>query len=61
MLPNWLTTTELAERWRLSPRTLERWRVAKDGPAWHHIGGSVRYALADVEAFETRSRSGGQA
>ena len=57
----WLTTAELAERWRLTTRTLERWRVERYGPAWHNIGGSLRYSLGDVEAFEASSRSGGQA
>lgn len=56
--PNWLTTVELADRWRLSARTLERWRVGKGGPPWYHFGGSIRYDLADVQAFESRSRSG---
>ena len=28
MLPNYLTQGELAERWRITTRTLSRWRVA---------------------------------
>lgn len=27
-----LTEGELAQRWRVSPRTLERWRTARKGP-----------------------------
>lgn len=47
-----LTEGELARRWRLSPRTLERWRRARTGPAWLRLNGRVRYRLPDVIAFE---------
>jgi hypothetical protein len=43
---------ELAERWRISARTLERWRWLKQGPAYVKVGGAVRYRIEDVEAFE---------
>ena len=46
---------ELAQRWRISPRTLERWRCAGTGPAWLQLNGRVLYRLEDVLAFE-RSR-----
>ena len=58
--PIWLTTAELAERWKLTERTLERWRAERYGPCWHVLGGSIRYALAEVEAFETRARRAGR-
>jgi len=47
-----LTQSDLARRWRISPRTLERWRWAGRGPAFIRIGGSVRYRLEDIESFE---------
>ncbi len=47
-----LTQTDLADRWRLSPRTLERWRWLKLGPAYLKIGGRVVYRIEDVEAYE---------
>lgn len=56
-----LTQRELACRWRLSGRTLVRWRVEGYGPPWTTIGGSIRYALADVQAFEARQRRGNSA
>lgn len=56
--PIWLTTAELAERWRMTTRTLERWRAERYGPKWHQLGGSIRYSIADVEGFEARGRSG---
>lgn len=43
---------ELAKRWGISPRTLERWRSIGFGPAFLKLGGRVAYRLADVEAFE---------
>lgn len=51
-----LTPTELAERWQVSERTLGRWRVLGDGPAWMMLNGRVRYAEDDVQAFEQRGR-----
>jgi DNA-binding XRE family transcriptional regulator len=52
------TQAELARRWRVSPRTLERWRSEGYGPAWLTIGGSIRYRLADVLVFERARRRG---
>ena len=52
---------ELAERWKNSRRTLQRWRAEGAGPAYILIGGAVRYRLADVLAFEERMRRGGDA
>ena len=43
---------ELAARWKISPRTLERWRWTGDGPAFIKIGGRVVYRLEDVETYE---------
>ena len=43
---------ELAARWKISHRTLERWRWAQEGPRYLKIGGRVVYRLSDVEAFE---------
>jgi predicted DNA-binding transcriptional regulator AlpA len=52
-----LTQTQLAARWQVSTRTLQRWREDDKGPAWIRIGALVRYRLADVEAFEAAHRS----
>jgi len=43
---------ELAERWRINQRTLERWRWLNMGPAYYKIGNSVLYRLSDIEDFE---------
>ena len=47
-----LTQAELARRWRLSPRTLERWRWVGQGPCFLKIGNRIAYRLEDIEAFE---------
>ena len=47
-----LNQKELARRWGISHRTLERWRYGGQGPAFLKLGGRVLYRLADIEAFE---------
>mgnify|MGYP001944704059 FL=1 len=42
------TQKELARRWTLSHRTLERWRWEGKGPAFMKIGGRVVYRLEDI-------------
>ena len=56
-----LTQLDLARRWRVSPRTLERWRWLRQGPAYLKLGAAVAYRLEDVEAFEAHQRHGGAA
>jgi len=43
---------QLARRWAMSPRTLERWRWLRQGPVYFKLGGKVVYRLADIEGFE---------
>ena len=47
-----LHQAELARRWKLSPRTLERWRWLGRGPRHIKLGARVLYRLEDVEQFE---------
>lgn len=47
-----LTTEELALRLGRSPRTVEDWRLDRKGPPYIRVGGTVRYRLADIEAWE---------
>ena len=54
---SFLTTRELAERWKCALRTLQRWRTSGTGPRYHRIQGRVLYALSDVRAHEETSRS----
>ena len=41
MAEKYLRQDALAERWQISPRTLERWRWSGDGPVFLKIGGRV--------------------
>lgn len=47
-----LNQRELAERWNLSARSLERWRWLGEGPRFLKIGGRVVYRLQDIERYE---------
>jgi hypothetical protein len=47
-----LNEPALARRWGLSPRTLQRWRLAGVGPAYLKLGGRIAYRACDIEAFE---------
>jgi hypothetical protein len=47
-----LSQRELAQRWHLSPRTLENMRWRKQGPPYLKVGGRVVYRLEDIEAYE---------
>jgi hypothetical protein len=49
-----LNQEELARRWNISPRTLERWRWLGEGPVYLKLGGRVTYRLEDVECYEGR-------
>lgn len=49
---NFINQIELSRRWRISPRTLERWRWLGEGPRFFKIGSRVVYNLADVEEYE---------
>jgi hypothetical protein len=51
-----LNQIQLARRWGVSERTLERWRWLKQGPGYIKIGGRVVYTLDDVETFEAARR-----
>ena len=56
-----LNQSDLASRWRISPRTLERWRWVKQGPAFLKIGNHVVYRIEDIEAYEAEQRRTGSA
>lgn len=47
-----LLTEEVARRWKVSPRTLERWRYVGIGPKYRRVGGRVIYALDEIESYE---------
>ena len=52
------TETELAQRWAISPKTLERWRCENRGPRYIKLSKAVRYRLADILDYEQAQRQG---
>lgn len=51
-----MTEKELAKRWNVSVKVLQKWRVVGGGPKFLKMRGSlVRYRLSDVEVFEDAS------
>lgn len=46
-----LTERELAERLRLKPETLRRWRHERRGPGWIRVEGAVRYSQDELARF----------
>jgi hypothetical protein len=47
-----LNQIELARRWNVSLRTLERWRWLGQGPVYLKLGGRVSYRVDDIEEYE---------
>ena len=47
-----LDQTGLARRWRISPRSLERWRWLRQGPPYLKVGGKALYRITDIETYE---------
>ena len=46
-----LSTDEAAERWGLSPRSLEKWRLVGGGPPYRKLGRLVRYHPSDLDSW----------
>jgi len=47
-----MTEKHVADRWQVSLKTLRRWRLDGDGPAWHKLFRHVQHYEADVLDFE---------
>ena len=56
--PAFLTTRQAAALLSLSPRTLDRYRVAGKGPPFHRFGSRIAYARADLEEWIAQRRRG---
>lgn len=59
LMSQMLTERDLARHWRLSPRTLQRWRATGLGPPWYRIGDRILYRVDEVESFEASRRISG--
>ncbi len=52
----YLTTADLAARWKVTPMTLRRWR--KDGKLKaSFLGRGVRFAMSEVERIEDEAQA----
>ena len=52
MQDEYLLQHQFCARFRVSPRTAERWRVTGDGPSWVRLGQrKVAYRLSDCERW----------
>ncbi|KXW57122.1 MerR family transcriptional regulator [Ferrovum myxofaciens] len=49
-----LTPRQLATRWHVSEKTLERWRHQGTGPIFLKVVSRVLYPLQHIEALEAR-------
>lgn len=55
----WLTTADLAARWRVSVKTVRSWRFRRTGPRYFKPAGprgAARYDLEDIIAWEAGNR-----
>lgn len=52
-----LTSKEVADRWRLSDQTLANWRSGGKGPPFIRVGSRVLYPVEGIHAFEKLSTS----
>lgn len=51
-----LNENELAERWGISPKTLQRWRTERRGPAYLKLSKRVCYLVEDILAYERQQK-----
>jgi len=51
-----LTPKQLAKRWQVSVRTLERMRAERRGPPWERLGYRVRYDLDEILKYEAKAK-----
>lgn len=49
-----LNEMELAERWEMSHRTLQRWRMDGRGPTYLKLGKRVSYPVSSILEYERR-------
>ncbi|QMV32645.1 hypothetical protein KMC44_gp09 [Ralstonia phage Cimandef] len=61
-MENHWTETDLAKRFDVTERTIQKWRRQKIGPAWIVIGkNTIRYREEDIRSYEERCLQGGTA
>ncbi len=54
--PIYLTSQELADRWRVHLDSIHRWRREGKPPNFYKINGTILYKLAEIEDLEQANR-----
>ncbi|MDO4236730.1 AlpA family transcriptional regulator [Pseudomonas sp.] len=49
---------ELAQRWNVSPKTLQRWRSEGVGPPYLKLSRAIRYPVSEIVNYEQASHHG---
>ena len=49
------TETELARRWNVSIKTLQRWRSEERGPPYIKLSKAIRYPVDEIVTLSRRS------
>ena len=52
------TETELARRWNVSIKTLQRWRSEERGPPYIKLSKAIRYPVDEIVTYEQAIRQG---
>lgn len=52
----YLTERQVALRFNVTQRTVQRWRRVNEGPPYYRFAGTIRYLLSDIEAYERAAR-----
>lgn len=60
MSERYLTEIEVAERTKISLKTLRRWRLERRGPAYRKFGSLVRYGEEELMQWEQAQPRGGE-
>lgn len=55
----WLTRPEVAQRLKVSPKTLAQWATRGEGPRYAIFGKFARYRLSEVASWENDQFKGG--
>ena len=55
--PDLFTAHQLAARWSVSEKTLERWRTLGTGPAFVKLASRVLYPIGEIRTYEQHRTS----
>lgn len=57
MPEQFLTIEDVADRYKVSPWTVRKWRAQSNGPKGIRLGRHVRYPLSECEKWEDEQRA----